>query len=161
MEIRKAKPQDIEQLTKFGLVLLKQHSELDPYFTPTDTADKLYRKFLESCLYSEDGIVLVAENNEELVGYAVGEIKTRSAIFMITDYGYINDVFVDKEFRKILSKEIIYNIISLIPDEWLGNEPGFKSVSEHRQAYIQYLETRLNNSEIFVKEAKHARESII
>lgn len=68
---------------------------------------------------------------------------------------------VDREFRKILSKEIIHNIISLIPDEWLGNEPTFKSVSEHRQAYIQYLETRLSNSEIFVKEAKHARESII
>lgn len=68
---------------------------------------------------------------------------------------------VDKEFRRILSQEIIHNIISLIPDEWLGNEPAFKSVSEHRDAYVQYLETRLNNSEIFVKEAKHARESII
>lgn len=68
---------------------------------------------------------------------------------------------VDKEFRSILSKEIIENIISLIPDEWLGNEAAFKSVSEHRQAYIEYLETRISNSEIFVKEAKHAREAII
>lgn len=100
MEIRKAKPQDIEQLTKFGLILLKQHSDLDPYFAPTDAVDKVYRKFLEGCLYSEDGLVLVAENNGELVGYAAGEIQARSPIFMIDKNGYINDVFVLKEFRK-------------------------------------------------------------
>ncbi|HEY5463026.1 MAG TPA: HipA family kinase [Hanamia sp.] len=68
---------------------------------------------------------------------------------------------VDKEFRNILSKEIIRDIVFLIPDEWLGNEAAFKTVNEHHQAYIQYLETRIANSEIFTKEAKHARESII
>jgi len=68
---------------------------------------------------------------------------------------------VDKEFREILSKEKIQAIVSLIPDEWLENEPAFSSVDEHRQAYIKYLELRLTNSEIFVKEANHARESII
>lgn len=68
---------------------------------------------------------------------------------------------VDTEYRAILSKELIRNIVSLIPDEWLADEPAFQSVSEHRQAYIQFLETRVANSEIFVKETKHARESII
>lgn len=68
---------------------------------------------------------------------------------------------VDKEFHEILSKEKIQAIVSLIPDEWLENEPVFSSVDEHRQAYIKYLELRLTNSEIFVKEANHARESII
>ena len=68
---------------------------------------------------------------------------------------------VDIEFRAILSKELIHNIVSLIPDEWLEDEPAFQSVNEHRQAYIQFLETRIINSEIFVKEANHARESII
>ena len=68
---------------------------------------------------------------------------------------------VDKEFQEILSKKKIKDIVSLIPDEWLENESAFSSVEEHRQAYIQYLELRLTNSEIFVNEAKHARESII
>ena len=68
---------------------------------------------------------------------------------------------VDKEFRTILSKKIIQDIVSLIPDEWLENETAFSSVDEHRKAYMEYLELRLANSEIFVKEANHARESII
>lgn len=66
---------------------------------------------------------------------------------------------VNDEFKTILSKELIRDIISLIPDQWLEEE--FKSVKEHRQAYIDFLETRIAHSEIFVKEAKHARESII
>lgn len=68
---------------------------------------------------------------------------------------------VDKEFRAILSKEKIRDIVSLIPDEWLKNQSAFSSVDEHRQAYRQYLELRLNKSEFFVNGAKHARESII
>lgn len=68
---------------------------------------------------------------------------------------------VDKEFRAILTKEKIKDIVSLIPDEWIQNESAFSSADEHRRAYMQYLELRLTNSEIFVKEANHARESII
>ncbi|HKM92114.1 MAG TPA: GNAT family N-acetyltransferase [Prolixibacteraceae bacterium] len=101
MEIRKAKQQDIEQVTNYGTILLKQHSDLDPYFTPTKTADKVYRKFLERCLDADDKLFLVAENNGKLIAYAVGEIQTRSPIFEITENGYINDVFVLEEFRKL------------------------------------------------------------
>lgn len=68
---------------------------------------------------------------------------------------------VQESSRAILSKEFIRHIISLIPDEWLENETAFQSVNEHREAYIEFLETRIAHSQIFVKEAMHARESII
>lgn len=68
---------------------------------------------------------------------------------------------VDAEFRSILTAEPIRSIISLIPDEWLADDSPFESVTEHRQAYIQFLETRLANTEIFVKEAEHARKALI
>ena len=61
----------------------------------------------------------------------------------------------------VLTNELLQNVVALIPDEWLGDEAAFTSASEHRQAYIQFLETRVAHSEIFVKEAKHARESVI
>ena len=100
MEIRKANQQDIEQITNYGLILLKQHSDLDPYFTPIKSVDKVYRKFLESCLNSDYKLLLVAERDGKLMGYAVGEIQSRSQIFQITENGYINDVFVEEEYRK-------------------------------------------------------------
>ena len=68
---------------------------------------------------------------------------------------------VDQPSKEVLSKEFIRQVISLIPSEWLENEPAFQSVDEHREAYIEFLNTRIAHSQIFVKEAKHARESII
>jgi len=67
---------------------------------------------------------------------------------------------VDKEFRQILSSERIQSIISLIPDEWL-EDAFFSTKEEHRQAYIKFLEMRLKSSEIFINEARNAREALI
>ena len=60
----------------------------------------------------------------------------------------------------LLTKEKINAIVSLIPDEWLIEE-SFPTVEEHRKAYAQFLETRIANSDFFVNEARHARESLI
>lgn len=68
---------------------------------------------------------------------------------------------VNSEFKKILSKEIIENIVAAIPEEWLKDETTFESIEKHRQAYVDFLSIRIAHSETFVNEAKHARESII
>jgi len=68
---------------------------------------------------------------------------------------------VDETFHSVLSNELIRSIVNLIPDEWLPVDTFFESTAEHRQAYVQFLETRLANSNIFVKEAQYAAKSLI
>jgi len=68
---------------------------------------------------------------------------------------------VDREFRALLKPEHIRAIVSLIPDVWLEGENVFENKYQHRQAYIKFLETRLENSDVFLKEAQHAREKLI
>ncbi len=68
---------------------------------------------------------------------------------------------VDTEFKSILTEERIRAIVNLVPDEWLTDEQVFESADEHREAYIEYLLARLANSEVFVKEAQNARETLI
>ncbi|MEO8719790.1 MAG: HipA family kinase [Ginsengibacter sp.] len=65
---------------------------------------------------------------------------------------------VDTEFKSVLTKKVIENIIAIIPEDWLADETTFKSIEENRQAYIDFLMTRIAHSEIFVNEANHARE---
>lgn len=67
---------------------------------------------------------------------------------------------VDKEFKEILNRGLIRAVVDLIPDEWLRDAP-FASPAEHRDAYARFLEIRIAHSEIFVKEAQHARASLI
>jgi hypothetical protein len=68
---------------------------------------------------------------------------------------------VNEELRAIISPELIRTIVSLIPDEWLIDESVDGNPDEKRKVYNKFLGTRLNNSEIFVNEAKHARQALI
>ena len=68
---------------------------------------------------------------------------------------------VNKLFSTILTEQVIKDIMSLVPDEWLLIDAPFKTTHEHREGYINFLITRLANAEIFVKEAINAREKLI
>jgi hypothetical protein len=68
---------------------------------------------------------------------------------------------VDKVFHSILTNEKIQAIVHLIPDDWLASDTNFPSTNEHRNMYAQFLETRLLNSQIFLKEAQHAANALI
>lgn len=60
---------------------------------------------------------------------------------------------VDAAYQKILTPERIRAIVALIPDEWLESE----TADARRQAYIRFLETRLQASSLFVNAAQDAR----
>jgi len=68
---------------------------------------------------------------------------------------------VDAAFKAILTNELITSIVSLIPEDWLKDESGQETTEERRQVYSQFLISRVANSEVFVKEAQNARESLI
>ncbi|NNU33661.1 aminotransferase class I and II [Mucilaginibacter sp. S1162] len=64
---------------------------------------------------------------------------------------------VDAEFKAILNEQVIREIAALIPDEWLAEEAD--EAAERREVYIQFLLLRIAASDIFIKEANHARET--
>jgi len=68
---------------------------------------------------------------------------------------------VDTAFKQILTDERIRAIVEVIPDEWLTGESSFETPAQYREAYIEFLTTRLEHSSIFVNEAQHAAENII
>lgn len=64
---------------------------------------------------------------------------------------------VDKEFKLILTDEIIDNIVDELPNEWLESIHETENADEAKSVYKQFLKIRLENSKIFVDEAKKAR----
>lgn len=69
----------------------------------------------------------------------------------------------DEAFRTVLTPGRIRSIVSVIPDEWLvaGRAERGASADEFREVYARFLEKRVRSSEIFVKEAIHARQSLV
>ena len=67
---------------------------------------------------------------------------------------------VDAELKAILTPQLINDILALIPDEWL-DERSFETAEDQRKAYAYFLNTRIENSSVFVKEAENARQTLI
>ncbi|MBW1656218.1 HipA family kinase [Flavobacterium quisquiliarum] len=64
---------------------------------------------------------------------------------------------VDAEFKAILKPEILEEIVNTIPVDWLQWEDADETPEALRNVYLQFLKTRLENSEIFVNQAQNAR----
>jgi len=64
---------------------------------------------------------------------------------------------VDTEYKAILTQQILEEIVNTIPLEWLQWEDTDETPEALRNVYLQFLQTRLNNSEIFVNQAQNAR----
>lgn len=68
---------------------------------------------------------------------------------------------VNDEFRKLLTPEKIRKIVDLLPVDWLNTWSSGETPEQIRDIYYNFLTTRLASSEIFVKEAQHARSILI
>ncbi len=63
---------------------------------------------------------------------------------------------VNETMHELLNQEVLSGIVALIPDDWLLDHASGLDPVAVRQVYTDFLVTRLNNSMIFVNEAKNA-----
>ncbi|NBA85658.1 aminotransferase class I and II [Emticicia sp. CRIBPO] len=68
---------------------------------------------------------------------------------------------VNIKFKSILTPDLINSIVALVPDQWLEDESLEELPFVRRQVYARFLNTRISISDHFVKQAQHARESLI
>lgn len=107
MQIRTAIIDDIKIVVDIWTGFLDEHDRIVTGRNPllkdmnarNDEACAMYGRFLKSNIESQDGRVLIAEEEKKIAGYSLGYIKEEIPIFKMKRYGYISDLFVKKEFR--------------------------------------------------------------
>jgi hypothetical protein len=65
----------------------------------------------------------------------------------------------DADMAGRLTADRLADIVALIPDSWLPDDPGFADKNAQRQAYLNYFVRRMRGSAVFVQEATRARSS--
>jgi hypothetical protein len=63
----------------------------------------------------------------------------------------------DARLRPRLTDDVLRQVVIDLPDAWLGGEPVFPTLDEHRQAYVTYLSERLHGPRRWLQEAIDAR----
>ncbi len=59
--------------------------------------------------------------------------------------------------KQSISKDLITEVVSLIPEDWLIDQSTSLTPMQMREAYVEILSTKLDNIELLVKEAEDAR----
>ena len=60
---------------------------------------------------------------------------------------------VDAEMTARLNEETFREIVALIPDAWLTGDPAYEAPARRRDAYVDYLVTRMQAPRAFAEEA--------
>lgn len=99
--IRAARHEDVPVLGKYGADLMALHHQWDPErFIPTGAGTEAsYARWLRSQLEKSDVVVLAAEHDEMIVGYAYASIEGYDYMALRGPAGVIHDLFVEREKR--------------------------------------------------------------
>jgi len=68
---------------------------------------------------------------------------------------------VGRDLIPLLNKDIIRDIVNLVPEDWLLWDGADQSPEEIRNTYYNFLTLRLAHSELFIKQAQNARATLI
>lgn len=98
--IRPATPQDVPQIVAIWGELARQHARLDPAFATSDRWQEEYRHFVRGLMFRDDALAVVAVEEDQVVGYAVGRISMLPGFFARRRRGYIHDVVVRRDRRR-------------------------------------------------------------
>ena len=100
VEIRKACAADIEAIVELWKELTNFHLKRDPHFKPSTTADAAFATFVGEQIEKDDSLVLVAEDGDTVVAYALAVISIRPPVFEETRYGAVYDLLVADAYRR-------------------------------------------------------------
>jgi ribosomal protein S18 acetylase RimI-like enzyme len=101
MHVRTAVPEDLPRVSELAAQLVRQHHSLDPQrFMLVEPIAEGYGRFLGGELHREEAIVLVAEEDSSILGYAYATLEPRNWNDLLDAAGKLNDIFVDPATRR-------------------------------------------------------------
>lgn len=102
LSIRAATPADAPALGRLGALLVRTHHDFDPkrFMSANAGTERGYGAFLAGELEREGVVVLVAEPDGQVVGYAYAGIEGTDWMALRGPAGVVYDIVVDPERRR-------------------------------------------------------------
>jgi ribosomal protein S18 acetylase RimI-like enzyme len=99
--IRPAKAEDADSLGRLGALLVHEHHEFDPerFLAATGSTPQHYASFLASQIDDPRAVMLVAEHEDRVIGYAYGRLEGHDYMALRGPAAILHDVIVDAAYR--------------------------------------------------------------
>jgi ribosomal protein S18 acetylase RimI-like enzyme len=101
-EVRAAVPADETAIGRLGAMLVAEHHEFDPqrFIAPVPLLPERYGQFLVSQISKPEMVVLVAERQGKVVGYAYAGMEGNDYMALRGPAGVLHDLVVDPGHRR-------------------------------------------------------------
>ncbi|KNF07891.1 acetyltransferase [Gottschalkia purinilytica] len=140
MRVREAKKEDSRELTKLWKLLSKDHFQKEMYCEQNPNLDDIEDNYIQ-VLDNKDTFIYVAEENNQLFGFAELVMKEPSDDFYSECYTYILHAFVKEEQRSFPTLIKLYRACEKKTKE-LGIRYMMTDIYDHNprvQKLIRYL----------------------
>jgi ribosomal protein S18 acetylase RimI-like enzyme len=117
--LRAATPSDLPSLGRMGAALAHQHHAFDPRrFMLPDDVEASFRSWLGREAEEKDAVVIVAELDGEVVGYAYGRVEAMDWNALLDRSGGFHDIWVEEKARRagvgvLLAEELMKRLTAL------------------------------------------------
>jgi ribosomal protein S18 acetylase RimI-like enzyme len=100
--VRPARPADQAAMGRLGAMLVAEHHDFDPprFIAPLPNLPERYGSFLVSRIERPEMVVLVAERDEAVVGYAYAGLEGNDYMALRGPAGVLYDLVVDPDHRR-------------------------------------------------------------
>ena len=100
--VRPARPADEAAMGRLGAMLVREHHDFDPqrFIAPLPRLAERYGSFLVSQIERAEMMVLVAERDEAVVGYAYAGLEGNDYMALRGPAGVLYDLVVDPDHRR-------------------------------------------------------------
>jgi ribosomal protein S18 acetylase RimI-like enzyme len=100
--VRPATPADLPTLGRLGALLVREHHDFDPrrFIAATPETEAGYAWYLGTQLATPTVAVLVAEENDDVLGYVYAGVEGRDYMSLRGPAGVLYDIVVDPSHRR-------------------------------------------------------------
>ena len=100
MEIKLATQSHIPEIVKLWQEFMVHHEDIDPRFPMRKDAPSNFEKYLRELMQSEENLVLVALDNDRVIGFATCCISEYTPIWELERYGSIDSIAIQSSYRR-------------------------------------------------------------
>jgi ribosomal protein S18 acetylase RimI-like enzyme len=98
--IRKAVQADIPAIVELWKEFMDFHKERDSFFSRSAIGHEKFAEFCTGQITNESSYVLVAESDDQVIGYCLATISKYPPVYNLVEYGQIMDLAITNKYRR-------------------------------------------------------------